>query len=181
MRFRLDKPPVWGVLAIAGLAIGCDGGATAPEGHGDAPLQTDRLVYEMQRDSLDNLRVEIPFTYHNGTGKTVYLVNCNGSVPPSLQKLEEGQWVDAWSPVMLLCLSQPIQVAPDAVYEDTLRVFAAPQGSNAGPQLEVSGPDGTYRLVWHVPVHDYDFSDPPSGTPLALENRISNNFELRVP
>lgn len=180
MRFRLRKPAACGVLAIAGLMIGC-GAITAPRDQGKAPLQTDRLAYQLQRDSRDNLRVEIPFTYHNRTGKTVYLVNCHGDVPPSLQKWQEGEWVTAWSPVVLLCLSPPIQVAPDAVYEDTLRVFSARQGSNAAPQFQVPATDGTYRLLWHVPVHDYGFDDSPYGTPLTLENRVSNNFELRAP
>jgi hypothetical protein len=59
------------------------------------PLQTYRLVYPLDRHSGDHLRVEIPFTYHNTTGRTVY--------------------------------------------------------------------------------------HPPAGTPLPLESRVSNNFELRVP
>jgi hypothetical protein len=177
MRFRPGTPAVCGVLAIAGLVIGCSA-VTAPDYEGDAPLQTDRLEYQLQRDGEGALRVEIPFTYHNHTGKTVYLLNCNGDVSPSLQKWQGGEWVRAWSPIMLLCLSQPIQVAPDAVYEYTLHVFAAPRGSNTLPQFEVPVVDGTYRLVWHAPVHDYHSS--PS-TPLTLENRVSNNFRLRAP
>lgn len=179
MRLRLSTPAACGVLAIAGLVIGC-GAVTAPDYEGDAPLQTDRLAYQLQRDGDDNLRVEIPFTYHNRTGKTVYLLNCHADVSPSLQKWQGGEWVIAWSPILLLCLSQPIEVESDAVYEYTLHVFAAPRGSTTFPQFEVPEIDGTYRLVWHAPVHDYDH-DSPSGTPLTLENRVSNNFTLRAP
>lgn len=167
-------------LAIAGLLYGCQT-TTPPEGNRDAPLQTERAVYELQEDDRGNLGVEIPFSYHNRTGKTVYLVNCRGAVPPSLQRWQEGAWETVWSAVRLLCLSPPIEIAPDAVYEDTLRVFAAPHGSNAGPQFEVPEPAGTYRLIWDMAVHDYDFDDPPSGTPLPLSDRVSNSFELLTP
>lgn len=160
--------------------IGC-GSATVPDEHSDAPLQTDRPVYQLQRDISGSLIVDIPFTYDNGTGKTVYLVNCKGAVPPSLEKWRDGEWVHGWSPVLPQCLSSPIQIAPGALYEDTLRVYAARKGSNAAPQFEAADPTGTYRLVWHVTLHNYDFDNPPAGTPLALENRISNTFQLRAP
>jgi hypothetical protein len=190
MGFRLEKAAACSVLAIAGLVIGCgplSGPVTAPPDHGnaplpvEAPLQTDRLVYQLQRDSGGHVRVEIPFTYHNTTGETVYLVNCRGAVPPSLEKWQAGQWVVAWTPVLLMCLSHPIVIESDVVYSDTLRVSAARQGSNEYPQFEVPDLEGTYRLVWPMPVHEYDFDNPPSGRPLPLESRISNNFELRAP
>lgn len=180
MALRFRRSTIFGVIVLAGIVVAC-GAVTAAEEHGDASLRTDANVYQLQRDSRGNLTVEIPFTYHNTTGKTVYLVNCNGAVPPSLEKWQDGEWVAGWNPVVLLCLSPPIQVPPNGVYEDTLRVLAAPYGSNAGPQFEVADPDGTYRLVWHVALHDYDLDDPPAGTPLPLENRLSNSFDLRAP
>lgn len=36
------------------------------------------------------LRVEIPYTYQNTTGETIYLVNCRQAVEASLEKRVDG-------------------------------------------------------------------------------------------
>jgi hypothetical protein len=164
-------------VAVSLVAIGC-GGPTVPAAGSDAPLQTSDLTYQLRDDGRGGLTTGIPFTYHNDTGRTVYLVNCGGDVPPSLEKWVDSRWVAAWSPILLMCLSPPIVIAPGDDFEYTLAVYAARHGSNAFPQFEVAEPQGTYRLVWHAPRHDY-YSDAPS--PLPLDDRVSNTFELRMP
>lgn len=170
---------LWCLAATSLVLAGCDG-ITAPARDEGAPLQTDRLSYQLQLDRNGDLTTRIPFTYHNSTGDTVYLVNCKGLVPPSLEKWQNGDWVPAWGAIVPACLSPPIEVAPGEDFEYTLQVNAARQGSNVQPQFRVADLAGIYRLVWSVPVHHYDAYNAHLGTPLPLKDRISNRFNLRM-
>lgn len=126
MMHRLQtQTSVWWLVAISLFVAGCDG-ITAPARNRSAPLQTDRLVYSLQMDRNGNLTTDIPFTYHNATADTVYLVNCRGLVPPSLEKWQNGDWVPAWGAIVLSCLSAPIEIAPGADFEYTLQVCECP-------------------------------------------------------
>lgn len=163
---------------IALLFVACASLLEPPVRDFGQPIQTDRLEYEVQHTD-HGLKVEIPFTYKNETGKTVYVVNCHKQVPPALEKETDGAWVRAWTPTILLCLSAPIVIWPGATYSDTLRVLAAHPTSNAHPKFEVDKVEGSYRLVWHGLVHHYDENRQGFGEPLALEGRISNAFLLK--
>lgn len=171
MRFNNTIVPLT-VLVIAACAT-----PLAPHDRDPSlPLQTEDLTYEL-RESARGLEMDIPFTYTNETGETVYVVNCNGNAPPSLQKRVDGEWVRAWAPVVPLCLSAPIVIAAGETYTDTLRVRAGHRNSNTFPQFEVGGP-GVYRLLWHRVVHDYDSDRQDFGDPLPVAERVSNSFRI---
>src|SRR5690606_5694753 len=135
-------------LALAVLVAGCASVLEPPERDEDRPLQTDRLTYEIRREN-DELRAEIPFTYTNRTGKTVFVVNCQGYAPPVLERLVGGEWRPAWAAVTMSCLSPPIVIEPGETYKETLVVYAAEPGTRKAPTFEVAEIEGIYRLVWH--------------------------------
>lgn len=162
------------VLVLLALA-GCTDPA-GPPWNGDAPIRTDRSEYAVTRDAV-GWHTRIIWTFTNPTDQTVSVVGCRRTTPPKLQKWDGLEWVDAWYPVVLLCLGEPVHVAASATYTDTLDFFAGFPGSKVYPQLEVDALAGTYRMVW-FPLLNYD-QDNVTGDPLPLEQRVSNAFEMR--
>lgn len=160
------------------LLLACTAALEPPAREPGHPLQTDRLEYRVRRAN-DGLATEIPFSYTNETGRTVYVVNCNRIVPPVLEKSVKGEWVTAWGAAVPECLSPPIVIEPGAEYVDTLRVFAGLPANNVYPKFRVAEVEGIYRLVWTRVVYDYDTTRPDFGEPLSLEDRVSNEFLLR--
>lgn len=157
------------------LLVACDGPTDLGE---DALLQTDRAEYLLAEDGTP-FTTEIPYTFHNTTGRTVSLVNCNGYIAPVLQKWDDGEWVLGWAPVELGCLSPPVQIAPGEVFVDTLEVYGFGYGGNAHPQFATPNIEGTYRLYWNRARFDYEFPDG-EGTVIPERYRVSNAFRLRV-
>jgi hypothetical protein len=144
-----------------------------------ALFRTDSVAYTLRaRNNGHEARIGVTFT--NRTSDTTYFVNCNGAVGVSLEKLVEGNWRNAWSPVMPACLSPPIAVAPGATRSMPIEVFGGFPGSNAYPQFVVAEIPGIYRAVWNSAVTDYQ-SELPFGAPLPLAQRISNRFTLQAP
>jgi hypothetical protein len=134
----------------------------------------------MLRRSDLGLEGEIPFSYTNTTGETVYVVNCNEFVPPMLEKQEGDMWVPAWGAAVPDCLDPPIVIQPGETYGDTLSIFSAHADRNMVPIFEVEDVEGIYRLVWPDVVYNYDMNRPGFGDPLPVQARISNRFVLRV-
>ncbi len=148
-----------------------------PPATSEAPIRTDRDRYTV-RSTEQGLEVKIAFTYVNRTGKTVFVTNCRGIAPPSLEKWDGSEWVHAWAPAVPLCLSPPIVIRPGETHTDTLHVVAGTPGGNVEPTFRVDEIEGSYRLVWHGVVHDYDANRQGFGNPLPLEERVSNVFKL---
>jgi hypothetical protein len=160
--------------ALTVATLGCNGFF----GPGDGPpIRTDQPAYRLE-DTGIGLETQIPFTFRNRTGGPVYIPNCGGNAPPMLQKLEDGQWVNAWAPVVLLCLSPPIVITPGTTYADTLRVFGGHPGNNMYPKFDVPHVPGTYRLLWPSVLTSYDDRRNPFGDSLPVDERISNPFAL---
>lgn len=144
-----------------------------------ALFRTDSVAYTLrERDNGYVARIGVTFT--NSTSDTTYFVNCNGAVGVGLEKLVEGNWRNAWSPVLPACLSPPIAVAPGATRSMPIELFSGLPGSNAYPQFAVAEITGIYRAVWNSAVTRYQ-NQLPFGEPLPLAQRISNRFTLRAP
>jgi hypothetical protein len=138
-------------------------------------LQTEGVEFQVIHHAPGSREVTIPYSYSNLTGSKVLLANCNGDVSPRLEMKRGGRWVTAWVPVRLMCKSAPIEIMKGAVYRNTLHVYAASFGSNAGPQFAFEDVEGTYRLRW-----DEAYSERKSEEEtLPLKFRISNEFLLR--
>ena len=158
-----------GSTGLAAIAVSCGSGVEPP---GTELIQTDRAEYQL-RTHGDGLATEIPFTFTNRAGATVYVANCNGGAPPALEKRVNGEWIPAWSPVYLLCASPSMVIPPFATYSDTLHLSAPNPLSDYHPQWMVEEVPGTYRLVWH----SVGFKE----VALPLELRVSNPFRLATP
>lgn len=88
--------------------------------------------------------------------------------------------MSAWSPVLLECLSPPIEIAPGASLNDEVDISAGKRGSNMYPQFMVDDIEGVYRLVIGSAYWSYDHNGPPWGEPVPVPDRVSNSFEIRI-
>lgn len=144
----------------------------------DAAVQTDSLVYHLTSQGAWR-SVTIPFRYRNDTGKTISIVNCHGGLNISLEKRVADEWIHFYSPVLLSCLSRPIAIAPDAIYENEADISGALPNRNRGPEFKSAELDGEYRLVWGSLVHGYDEDTPGFGDDVGPLR--SNSFLLVAP
>jgi hypothetical protein len=141
-----------------------------------ALFQTDSLHYTL-RASPAGYQATIGVAFTNKTGRTAYIVNCNGSTSMVLERLVDGRWRSVWSPLIPLCLSAPITVAAGLTYQTRIGVFGGYPESNVFPKFDIPDPTGVYRAVWRDVLSTYQ-DRLPFGDPLPLESRISNRFSL---
>lgn len=142
-------------------------------------IQTDSLEYHLI-PRWGGLRVDIPYTFENRTGRRVFLVNCNSTFNILLQREQDGEWKNAWSPLLPSCLSPPIVIEANATFADILRVWGAPPDStNWGPNFDVADPSGVYRIVWGTGLWSFQSDTLPFGPQIPLKWRVSNRFTLR--
>jgi hypothetical protein len=145
----------------------------APDRQTQATLATDSREYAV-RFETGMYRATIGYTYTNRSGDAVSATHCHTPPPPVLEKKVGEEWVRAYSPVQLMCLSIPhFRIAAGATYRGTLDFAAAPPGRNMAPVLEVESIPGTYRLRWALRAGE----DPEArGAPVV--EAISNEFRL---
>lgn len=144
-----------------------------------APIQTDSLIYTLNRQDPGWV-THIPFEYRNPTSDTIYVVNCNRTIGMNLEQRIGSEWQVIWNPVLPTCLSDPIVIAPGAVYADTLMIFGARPNTNTEPSFSDTTFTGTYRLVWHGLVRHYRTDRGANfGDAVPVEHRISNEFGFR--
>lgn len=167
------------VFLTAAAASACSSSEAPPHASGETMrgFQTSQLHYDFRRIA-DGIEIYIPYVYRNVTGDSVYFINCNGIIVPSLEKRTGDTWSSVWSGATPACLSPPVVVPPNGEYMDTVRVLSGP---NIYPQLRVADIEGTYRLVWHGMVHSFRSDAPQLGTPLPQDERTSNEFTLSAP
>jgi len=163
------------LAAVVLVAVAC--GPRVPERDTGALLQTAALRYELRRDEL-GYRVTIPWAFHNATGDTVWVPNCDGDVRPLLQVERNGAWFDAWTPFAGTCASPPVVVAPGDSLADTLHVFGGAAGSNLVPAFAFEEVEGVYRLLWHRALSAWDGASVDPADALPVAQRVSNRFLL---
>ena len=171
------------VLALGLVAAGCGSvdvvgiGTDPSHSAAGAPIRTDSSVYHVRTTPTGHeLTIGVRFT--NVTGGTAYIPTCHTPHPPVLEKLEGDRWVTAYSPVVLMCLGPPVVIPAGSSYDYTYRVLASTR-PNTYPRFEVAEIRGTYRLVWHIlGSWNPDGPEPGLGTPLPLEQRVSNTFRI---
>jgi hypothetical protein len=158
-------------------ALGC--AAASVGSAGGPPIETDRTVYAVD-DSAGLARLTIRMTYHNTTGKDVYIPTCGGPQPPRLQKQVGSTWVVAFAPNVLACERAPVIVPAGDSYGYTFRILAGMPGTNFAPRWAVSEIPGTYRVLWELFHSTTGDPSRPSTTrdPLPIDQQISNSFRL---
>lgn len=78
------------------------------------------------------------------------MAGCGGPPFPTLEKKVNGQWVTAYYPNYLLCLTKPdFRVEGGQSYRDVLQFWAFEPGHVSGATLMVDSIDGIYRLRWN--------------------------------
>ena len=131
-------------------------------------------------DSAGIVRLTIPFTYRNETGRTVYLPTCRGVQPPRLEKLVGDRWIVAYAPIVSFCQGVPLAIEPGERFDYTMRILAGMPGTTFVPRFIVSEVPGTYRVLWEVfaGVEGNPREAVPVKDLLPLEHRVSYPFEL---
>lgn len=113
-----------------------------------ASLRTDSTEIGVRSNEI-GYNAKIGFIYANTTDGPVAKAGCGFPPFPELQKKVGGQWVPAYYPVYLLCLTKPdFSLASGSSYRGVLDFFAAKPGQNWAPVLRVDSIDGVYRLEW---------------------------------
>jgi hypothetical protein len=136
-------------------------------------LVTDSTRYTVRFEG-GMYRANIGFAYTNRSGDAVSLNYCRTPPPPMLEKRVAGEWVRAYSPIQLACLTlPPFRVAAGAIYRGVVDFAAAPRAGNLWPQLEVESIPGTYRLRWQLRTGN----DPDAKDARTVE-AISNEFRF---
>lgn len=162
------------LLASAALVLAaCD---TAAPPASDTEIATDRDLYHAVVTS-ESVRFHVDLTYTNTSGAPVYFTGCYPPVNPTLEKWVGGEWVVAFSPVHLLCLSEPVRVGPGASLEYALHVYACTRERCAPDWLPGPTPHtvpGTYR------VRDAVGTDLEGGLPETSRTVVSNSFRVEV-
>ena len=171
------KPAIWLCLLLA-ASLACI--ELAAPSDGPAPIRTDAVEYKLQAGPT-GYTATIDFVFTNPRQASVYIVNCNGIAPPTLEKFVHGAWVRAWSGIVPECLSPPIVISGGGQYHRALHVFAGYPATNSYPKFETPGIDGEYRMVWTYVLGSFDVQTYPFGEQLPLEQRISNPFTLAAP
>jgi hypothetical protein len=171
------------ILLGALLAAGCSSLAD-PVGPlpslmaGDTFLSTGAAVYDLRAEGA--LRaVDFELTYRNPLTSPVAVPACHTPVRPMLQKLVDGEWVHAFSPVELLCITPPLVIGADSKHTFRYRLRADAYDLERWPRAADGTSDGTYRLHWWVARYDRRAANG-LGTPLPLEYVVSNPFQLRT-
>jgi hypothetical protein len=192
---RLPKRRANVPIVLAATMIACSGSVVTPEpAHPPATpvpvpvpvverdttasFQTDSLLYTLRADAIGYMGT-IAATFTHRTGRTAYVVNCNGGTLLALERLVDGQWRTAWRPEIPACLSAPIVIASGATHQTQIGVFGGYPGSNIYPQFDVRDPTGVYRAVWFSVLSSYQ-ERAPFGDPLPFESRVSNPFVLTI-
>jgi hypothetical protein len=141
-------------------------------------LRTDSAVYTV-RAGPQVYAVDIGVIFTNPLNRPVAVPACHNHYRPLLQKRVDGEWITAYAPVELMCITAPHVIGPHETYRFIFAVRPGMPDSNTWPRFETQEIPGTYRLLWFVGMHAPN-TDTGVGQPLAEEHRTSNTFELRI-
>lgn len=166
------------LLALVVALGACESSPTAP-GIGPEPLlQTGAGEYAFEPSPAGGQELAVPYTFTNRTAEAVSIGNCNGVFSHGLERLTSQGWQRSWSATVLLCHSEPIQIAPGDSWNGKLVVRAVPPTAVSGAELTLADDlNGTYRLVWDMPVTRGAGGEQV----LAKDLRVSNSFQVRLP
>ena len=116
----------------------------------------------------------IGFVYTNTTSGPVAQGGCGFPPFPTLEKKVKGQWILAYNPIYLACLTKPDFMLPSgASYHGVIPFTAYERGQNTSPTLDVDSIDGVYRLRW-------DFAQGTDESEEGARRVVSTSNEFRM-
>ena len=174
-----SAPVLIALLLFGAAGCGDRGLPTSPFSHEDAPVLMSASEYVLEAGSR-GWRGELEFTYQNVTNRTISLLNCRGGFAYRLEKWTEEGWITAWAPVLLMCLSPPIRIAPGGEHEHVAGIFGGYPGGNTYPRFSVDEVDGIYRVVIDGAYWNYDHDGPSWGNLPPEPYRVSAPFRIRT-
>jgi hypothetical protein len=176
---RRDLPAALGLVLLAGCGLHDSDHAVleAPPPGDASAILSEQDAYVLQPTG-DGWESTLRFSYRNESDATISLLNCRGGFALQLEKWQDDSWVPAWSPVVLGCLSAPIEIPPGETHEFDVGVFGGYPDGNVHPRFEVDQLDGYYRLVVTSAFWNYDAASPGWGDEVPLRYRVSNAFVL---
>lgn len=133
------------ILLTTGLLAGCAQHLDLGPLPDSAPVAVDSNLYVLTQTS-HGWETTIGFTFTNVSDREIEIENCQGAYFVNLEAQVNGAWETAWSPVIPLCLSAPIVLAPGATHEKDLLVTAGEPGSNTYPQFEIEDLNRPFRI-----------------------------------
>jgi hypothetical protein len=97
----------------------------------------------------DGYFANIGFTFVNNSGDVISQAGCGAPGSPLVEKKVNGNWVAAYYPIYLLCLTKPdFTWEPGTRTAGTVTFSAFEPGHKKEPTLRIDTIDGTYRLHW---------------------------------
>jgi hypothetical protein len=175
--------PALALLLLASLVTGACSSLADPLAPlpalaaGESLLTTDALEYEIRSEGQMRA-VDFDLTYRNPLDVAVAVPACHRPYRPVLQKLVEGQWVDAFSPIELMCITAPLVIPARGTHQFRFELRADAFDLARWPGAAGGSLDGTYRLRWWVGIYDRRM-DNGVGQLLPEEYVVSNNFVVR--
>lgn len=165
-------------LALAVVALAACESPTSPGIEADPLLQTASGEYAFVSAPGGARELTVPYTFTNRTDGPVSIGNCQGVFSHGLERRTPDGWLRSWSATVLLCHSDPILIRPGESWLGEVVVRAVPTAAVSGAELPLAAElDGTYRLVWDLPL-----SHGPAGEQvLDKALRVSNAFRVRLP
>jgi hypothetical protein len=145
---------------------------------GEAFLTTNAPIYDVRVEGPLHA-VDFELTYRNPLNVAVAVPACHTPARPMLQKLVNGEWVYAFSPVELMCITAPLVIPARGTHQFRYQLRADAYDLKRWPESADGTLDGTYRLHWWVGLHDRQ-ADNGLGKPLPEAYVVSNTFELRM-
>ncbi len=138
-----------------------------------ASLHTDSAEIGVRHSGFAYV-AKIGFLYTNTTAKPVSKAGCGGPPFPDLEKKVNDQWVGAYYPAYLMCLTKPdFMLESGQKYHGVLEFTAFERGHNTMPELRVDSNDGIYRLRW-------DFVEGIDATAKGARRVESTSNEFRM-
>ncbi len=151
-------------------------------------IQTDSLLYHLHVRSTsagllyDHGAAPVRVTISNPRSDTSFIVTCNGQSGTSLERLQNGVWIPAWSDAVAACFGSVIGIPPNRSADASVYVGGGGAGASISPQFSVPYIPGVYRLVWARIVNGFSMGPPLNfGMPIPIEYRRSNPFAIVDP